>query len=70
MIKDLESQMKSAAKLLEFEKAAAFRDKMVSPPHDRRLARYLLPEQVAPPPAMSKWARSSSVRSRVKIPHR
>jgi excinuclease ABC subunit B len=29
MIKDLESQMKSAAKLLEFEKAAAFRDKIV-----------------------------------------
>jgi excinuclease ABC subunit B len=29
MVKDLESQMKSAAKLLEFEKAAAFRDKIV-----------------------------------------
>ncbi|MBF6612856.1 MAG: excinuclease ABC subunit UvrB [Chloroflexi bacterium] len=29
MIKDLESQMKSAAKLLEFEKAAAIRDKIV-----------------------------------------
>jgi excinuclease ABC subunit B len=29
MIKDLESQMKSAAKLLEFEKAAALRDKIV-----------------------------------------
>jgi excinuclease ABC subunit B len=29
MIKDLESQMKNAAKLLEFEKAAAFRDKIV-----------------------------------------
>ena len=29
IIKDLESQMKSAAKLLEFEKAAAFRDRIV-----------------------------------------
>ncbi len=29
MVKDLESQMKNAAKLLEFEKAAAFRDKIV-----------------------------------------
>jgi excinuclease ABC subunit B len=29
MIKDLEGQMKSAAKLLEFEKAAAFRDRIV-----------------------------------------
>ncbi|HKP54044.1 MAG TPA: excinuclease ABC subunit UvrB [Chloroflexia bacterium] len=29
MIKDLESQMKNAAKMLEFEKAAAFRDRIV-----------------------------------------
>jgi excinuclease ABC subunit B len=29
LIKDLESQMKAASKLLEFEKAAAFRDKIV-----------------------------------------
>ena len=29
MVKELESQMKSAAKLLEFEKAAAFRDQIV-----------------------------------------
>ena len=29
MVKDLESQMKTAAKLLEFEKAAALRDKIV-----------------------------------------
>jgi excinuclease ABC subunit B len=29
LIKDLESQMKSAAKMLEFEKAAAFRDQIV-----------------------------------------
>ena len=29
LIKDLESQMKSASKLLEFEKAAAFRDRIV-----------------------------------------
>jgi excinuclease ABC subunit B len=29
MVKDLESQMKSAAKMLEFEKAAALRDKIV-----------------------------------------
>jgi excinuclease ABC subunit B len=29
MIKDLEGQMKSAAKLLEFEKAAALRDKVI-----------------------------------------
>ena len=29
LIKDLESQMKSASKMLEFEKAAAFRDKIV-----------------------------------------
>jgi excinuclease ABC subunit B len=29
MVKDLEGQMKSAAKLLEFEKAAALRDKIV-----------------------------------------
>jgi excinuclease ABC subunit B len=29
MIKDLEGQMKAAARLLEFEKAAALRDKIV-----------------------------------------
>ena len=29
MVKDLEGQMKSAAKMLEFEKAAALRDKIV-----------------------------------------
>jgi excinuclease ABC subunit B len=29
MVKELESQMKSAAKLLEFEKAAAIRDRIV-----------------------------------------